>query len=1097
MIAIMTLPSDFHHYHQDVKTPLPKLPTIFHTPAPTTKEGMLLNASAPPQVPPKEIETPIAREMMGSVALGSRMVGSGAMSSSADMSISATGVMRSMEASSSSSSDKMMMSAMTSAPAANNSKMMMSSMASGPVDNNSKTMMSPMASAPAASNSNMVMSSMTSAPAANNSKMMMSSMPSSTTTNSNMMTNNSNMSPANPQKITVPTTTLPAPTYLISPTQPSSFTHPFVAMPKSPSAASSSPTLTSPHQSQSPTTSPYSMMTKSLSTTASPPIPTYKEFRSNPNTPPPILLELFTSEGCSSCPPSERYLTSLRKNTEVLWNQLVPVCFHVDYWNYLGWTDVLSSKDWTRRQRGYASEWGSGRVYTPCFVKDGMEFGSRASTPKILEGRLEDGDNVGGELVVRWMGAGCTKEEGVWKFEVEYQPAFQVRGARWILHLALLGNGISHRIYRGENKGETLEHEFAVLGFKEVKLGDESGRYMMDMKFEAREVLGRKDEDPNSFANVHEIKTTHLHLDLKTNFVQKIISGSVLTTATVVADKVTELVLDTSFVNVKAASMDGKALNFKLGETSSMYGTPLHISFPSPLSKGSIVNVKIEYETTSKCTAAQWLEPSQTVGKKHPYMFTQCQAIHARSLLPVQDTPAVKLTYSASVAVPKVLRALMSAIPVSEETVGEERVCKFEQKISIPSYLIAMAVGNLEGRRVGPRSTVWSEPEVVEQCEWEFVDTEKFIAAGEKLLTPYIWGIYDLLIMENPSLTFATPSLLAGDRSLVDVVAHEIAHSWAGNLVTTQNWEHFWLNEGFTVCIERKIMGLLHGESVRHFSAIIGEKALKESVKLFEEMGRPEFSSLRPVLDGVDPDDAFSSVPYEKGFHLLFYLENILGGADVFNGFLKNHFETFSHKSITTDDFLDNLYKYFKTNYGDEKVKILDSVDWKAWFNAPGMPPVKNEFDQTLAKACKALADRWDAARTAPPASIKDTFTPDDLKNFSSTQTVVFLESLLSRPPLPISVLDSMESIYNLTTSRNCEIRHRWQMLNLQSNRESIFPEVVQFVTTMGRMKYVRTLYRALFKCGDKGKELARKTFKEYKSFYHPICATMVEKDIM
>ncbi|KAI9324116.1 peptidase family M1-domain-containing protein [Zopfochytrium polystomum] len=608
-------------------------------------------------------------------------------------------------------------------------------------------------------------------------------------------------------------------------------------------------------------------------------------------------------------------------------------------------------------------------------------------------------------------------------------------------------------------------------------------------------------QDPNSYANTHQVRVTHVQLDLTVDFSSKTLKGHVVLTAVAQVDGVTEIVLDSNHLEIDSVSVDGAAAPFVLATAHPVYGRALHITLVSPLSASSSAAVTVAYSTTAACLAAQWLDPAQTVGKQFPYLFTQCQPIYARTLLPVMDTPYVKLTYDAVVRVPRHLRALMSAVPVVEVEEGGLKVCKFKQAIAIPSYLIAIAVGNIEGKRVGPRTTVWSEPEVVEAAAWEFADTEKFIKIGEELLTPYVWGVYDILVlpssfpyggMENPCLTFVTPSLLAGDRSLVDVVAHEAAHSWMGNLVTSSNWENFWLNEGFTVCIERKIMGAMHGQHARHFSAIIGEKALKESVEHFEKTGHPEYSCLCPRLANVDPDDVFSSVPYEKGFHLLFYLEELLGGSSVFD-----HVETFSHRSVTTQEFKDNLYSFFKRQHGDEKVKLLDTVDWDSWFNKPGMPPVKNTFDRTLATACDALAARWLSNVSADESTLRTLFHASDLADFTSPQKVVFLELLLdSASPLPVPVLDVMEQIYGFKALKNCEERSRWCEVSLKAERESVFPDVVEFVTTMGRMKYVRPLYRGLARC-KAGKALAQETFTKHRAFYHPICAAIVEKDIM
>lgn len=603
--------------------------------------------------------------------------------------------------------------------------------------------------------------------------------------------------------------------------------------------------------------------------------------------------------------------------------------------------------------------------------------------------------------------------------------------------------------------------------------------------------------DPNSFANTDEVITKHSHLQLSVDFDRRTVKGRVSHTLQGVSLNGAQLVtLDTSHLTVTQVYEGQTELQFAVEQRDALFGSPLTIILPQMLKLDQTITVTIVFETTQHCTALQWLEPTQTAGRQLPYVFTQCQAIHARSLLPCQDTPSVKITYSAELTVPVAFQAVMSAIRTNESISAGSKICSFRQATAIPSYLIAFAVGNLVGKKVGPRTTVWSEPEIIDAAAAEFDDTERFVAAGEALLTPYEWGVYDLLVlpasfpyggMENPCLTFVTPTLLAGDKSLVDVIIHEISHSWMGNLVTTKNWEHFWLNEGFTVFVERKIVGILHGgTAARDFSAIIGLKSLKESVEHFEEINKPQYSCLCPKLLGVDPDDVFSSVPYEKGSNLLVYLENILGGPSVFDPYLKAHVKTFAHKSITTSDFKDFLYQFF-----DSKRAILDTVDWDSWFFKPGMPIVQNVFDRSMAVEAEKLAQDWDAARNQKNPG----FTKELFDSFSSNQKVVFLDFLLLKPPLPIHTLDSMNATYELAGVKNCEVRFRWQWLCLKSDYEQFYPQVTEFISSVGRMKYVRPLYRALANAKN-GKELAKTTFIEHRSFYHPICASMVSKDL-
>ena len=383
-------------------------------------------------------------------------------------------------------------------------------------------------------------------------------------------------------------------------------------------------------------------------------------------------------------------------------------------------------------------------------------------------------------------------------------------------------------------------------------------------------------DDPSSQSNYPAVKVTHVDFDVDVDFDTKSIAGTVALRAVVGDAPSDELVLDTRDLTIESCRVDGADASFDLqAEPHAVMGAALTVKLGEARAPGTTLDVVVSYRTSPSSSAVQWLRPEQTAGGKHPYLFTQCQAIHARALYPCQDTPAAKLTYGAKVTVPAPLRALMSAIPVGEGVpsgAAGKTTFAFEQTVPIPPYLLALAVGNVEARDIGPRSKVWSEPEMVDAGAHEFAETEDFLVAAESVAGPYVWGRYDLLLlpprfpyggMENPCLTFVTPTLLAGDRSQAHVVAHEIAHSWSGNLVTNATWEHFWLNEGFTVYLERKIMNKLYGKSVFDFNAIGGLMELKETVA---RLGADHpHTVLMPKLEGgVDPDDVFSKVPYEK-----------------------------------------------------------------------------------------------------------------------------------------------------------------------------------------------------------------------------------------
>lgn len=395
--------------------------------------------------------------------------------------------------------------------------------------------------------------------------------------------------------------------------------------------------------------------------------------------------------------------------------------------------------------------------------------------------------------------------------------------------------------------------------------------------------------DPSTLSNVTEVRVSHFDLALAVDFDAKALRGHVDVTAhSVGADEgaaaaapPARLVLDVhhlkvdKVVGLDAAGAPAGSIEFEVSEGNNT-GKALTVPLgPDNTNEEGAVRVRIYYETTPQSSAVQWLDASATKDKAAPFLFTQCQAIHARTLLPCQDTPTVKASYNATIRCPAGTTAIMSALGNGDEPVevheDGSRTFAFRQPIAMASYLVALAVGNLASKEVGPRSAVWAEPSVVEAAAYEFADTELFLATGEKICGPYVWSRYDVLCMppsfpyggmENPCLTFVTPTLLAGDRSLADVVIHEITHSWTGNLVTNRTWEHFWLNEGWTMFVQRKISRDLYGQAVADLDAIEGLSDLKDSIDLFGE--DHNFTCLVPDLSvdgGCDPDDAFSTVP--------------------------------------------------------------------------------------------------------------------------------------------------------------------------------------------------------------------------------------------
>ncbi|KAL5388142.1 hypothetical protein DPSP01_003132 [Paraphaeosphaeria sporulosa] len=613
----------------------------------------------------------------------------------------------------------------------------------------------------------------------------------------------------------------------------------------------------------------------------------------------------------------------------------------------------------------------------------------------------------------------------------------------------------------------------------------------------------RTPRDPNTLSNYHNFLTKHTVAEFEIDFEKKVLNGGVeLTFESLTDAEAKELVLDTSFLDVKDVKLDGKDVEWNLGERIEPYGAPLTVTLDKGVPKGESIKIAVKVSTTDKCTALQWMTPAQTSNKKHPYMFSQCQAIHARSVFPCQDTPDVKSTFEFKLRSP--LPVLASGLPTGSHQYEAGKDDKagtllytFEQRVPIPSYLFAVASGDIAAASIGPRSLINTGPEELLECQRELEgEMEPFMKAIHSIVkVPYQWTQYNCLIlppsfpyggMENPVWTYATPSIISGDKQNIDVIAHELSHSWSGNLVSAGSWEHFWLNEGWTTYLERRIAGYLHGEEHRHFSAIIGWKALEDSIKNYGE--DHEYTKLVIDLKGKDPDDAFSSIPYEKGFHALYAFELLLG-KDKWDTFIPHYFDTFKFKSLDSYDFKACLIDFFAKDA--EAAKKLDEFDWDKLFYTPGFPK-KPEFDDTMVKTCYELASKWEARVSKKDAS----FAPkaSDIDGWVANQSVVFLERLqaISESFTPKDV-QLLGETYGYTTTKNIEVLSRFLTVGLRAKAEETYQPTAELLGRIGRMKFVRPLFRLLEKVD---RDLALKTFEKNRDFYHPICRQMVEKDL-
>ena len=468
----------------------------------------------------------------------------------------------------------------------------------------------------------------------------------------------------------------------------------------------------------------------------------------------------------------------------------------------------------------------------------------------------------------------------------------------------------------------------------------------------------------------------------------------------------------------------------------------------------------------------QWLSPEQTAGKEKPYLFSQAQALNARTMLPVQDTPAVRMTYEASLRVPEGLLPLMSASQDGQDADGN---WNFSMPQPIPSYLIAIAVGDIKFKAINDHIGVYAEQYILDASAEEFAETPQMEVANTELYGPYRWGRYDLIVlppsfpfggMENPRLSFMTPTLIAGDKSLTNVVAHELAHSWSGNLVTNSNWRDAWLNEGFTSYVENRVMEELYGERRAVMEQALDMEGLKRAIS---DADRPELTHLKMPEDLAHPDDAFTLVSYIKGANFLFFLEDRFG-RDAFDPFLKSYFNAYAFESVTTEDFL----AFMDANIRQDFPEAVTDAEIDAWVYGPGLPDTARKPQSDAFEKIAAASAKW----------VDGDITAAELPtaNWSTHEWLSFLNGL---PELTQAQYKELDDTFSLTGTQNAETAFAWYMQAIKGRYEPAMPALEDFLMNVGRGKFIYRLYGALKDNGQA--DMANRIFAKAKAGYHPI----------
>ncbi|WP_395650859.1 M1 family metallopeptidase [Brevundimonas sp.] len=599
-------------------------------------------------------------------------------------------------------------------------------------------------------------------------------------------------------------------------------------------------------------------------------------------------------------------------------------------------------------------------------------------------------------------------------------------------------------------------------------------------------------KDVHSYAQPQVARVKHVALDLTADFAAKTLSGTA--TLDVMAEAgATQVILDTRNLDIRSVKgADGKPLAFALGAADPILGQPLTVTLPA-FTPGQVIKIVVDYATRPDAAALQWLTPAQTAGGQQPFLFSQGQAILTRTWVPTQDSPGIRQTYSAKITVPEALKAVMSAemlTPDGEKATDGTHAYRFRMTNPVPPYLIALAVGDLAFASEDGRTGVWTEPSRLAAAKAEFAEVGQMVTAAEGLYGPYAWGRYDLLIlppsfpfggMENPRLTFATPTIIAGDKSLVSLVAHELAHSWSGNLVTNATWNEFWLNEGFTTYFQNRIMEAVYGNDRAQQERVLGWDSLQSELKSLPEMD----TRLHLDLAGRDPDEGMTDIAYEKGAAFLETIERTVG-REKFDAWLKGYFERNAFRPMTSALFLKDIRDHLVKGDGalDARLKLDE------WVYQPGLPdnavvPTSNAFTAVDTAARAFFADRGPAS--AIPWSGWNTQQRQRFLGWRPANLRDGADWLTNQQ------LADLEKTLNLANEGNAEVVFGWLQIAIAHRYQPAVPKLTQFLTSMGRRKFVLPLFTSLWAEGDWGRPLATSIYARARLGYHPVTTGSVD----